>query len=166
MTQRYPSKFFAPTPALWQFAFWGGFGLLSIASAVSMLTANKPNFSGLFVMLGCLAGFTGFGVSTWIERQRSRKPALEITETEIVFWRGSSRQSKMPWDQLQKVWVSEGSNPHIIFEPRDLRKYGRRTIFIVRAGPSVPLNTAAEDGTRLEAVIAHILDEHRTEPSL
>jgi hypothetical protein len=54
----------------------------------------------------------------------------------------------MPWDELEKVWESGGLDSHIIFQPKDLKRYGRRTLLFLRADPSVSVKTAAEDGTR------------------
>jgi hypothetical protein len=164
MAQQYPSKFYAPRPGLWQLVFWGGFALLTILAGIPMLPTDERNVGGFFVMLGCFAIFVGFGISTWIERKRSRNPALEVTELGLVFWRGSWRETTLPWDGLEKVWESGGSDSHIIFQPKDLKKYGRRIFLVLRAGPSVPVKTAAEDGTRLAAIIQQIWEQHQSGP--
>ena len=155
MTKRLPMTFFAPPPELWRLALWGALLALPVARGLPKLLGPKPDLGAAAVIVACPLIFIGLAAAAWLERRRRRNPALEISRAGLAFWRGSAREIHLPWNQVAAIW--EGGSG-LVFQPKDLRKYGRRTLLFVRVGPSVPRRTAATDGTMLVDVIAEIRD--------
>ena len=163
MSQGLPTSFFAPIPGAWQLCFWGVASLLGLLFSLSLLNDPDANMGGAAIGFLGSAAFAGWGVATWVERRRRQKPALVITRDGLSFWPGSSRQRFLPWMQLEKAWVSDGGDPHVVFQPTDLKQFGSRTLLFFRTGPSVPLGTTTRDGVALTEVLVPLWDQ--CEPS-
>jgi hypothetical protein len=160
LSKTHPTAFFAPLPGLWQLSFWGLLALITLVAGWPLVDSNEPNYRGAFVMLVCFTFFVWCSLSTWFERRIRSGSAIQVDGDGLLFWPGSVREVLLPWTELDQIWATSGSNPEIVFHPKDLKKYGKHLFLFLRVGHSVPLKTAAKDGTLLSSVINELWEHH------